>query len=188
MEIIFQISGKPQVAKKALYEVSTLLHRNPRKEKHSQSFPMHFGGQRFHPPGVPITNMSQPGNPIWSQQSRSHGVSAMPQMRGYGDEPSSFLPGGINGLHGGEASAEFSLKILCSTEKIGGVIGKGGFNVKQLQLDTGASIHVQDASAECDERVICVSAFEVFHFIQLIKILDPDCIKFSYSTDRLLVF
>lgn len=41
-----------------------------------------------------------------------------------------------------EASAEFSMKLLCSAEKIGGVIGKGGFNVKQLQQESGASIHV----------------------------------------------
>lgn len=84
-------------------------------------------------------------------------------MGGYGDQPSGFGPGGFNGDPPAqrEASAEFSMKILCSAGKIGGVIGKGGFNVKQLQQETGASIHVEDASTESDERVIRVSAFEV---------------------------
>jgi poly(rC)-binding protein 2/3/4 len=53
------------------------------------------------------------------------------------------------------------MKILCSTGKIGGVIGKGGSNVKIVQQETGASIHVEDASAESEERAIRVSAFEV---------------------------
>ncbi|KAF2299519.1 hypothetical protein GH714_032342 [Hevea brasiliensis] len=82
---------------------------------------------------------------------------------GYGSQPTGFRPDGFNGAtsgHGGEHSAEFSMKILCSAGKIGGVIGKGGSNVKLVQQETGASIHVEDASAESDERVIRVSACE----------------------------
>jgi poly(rC)-binding protein 2/3/4 len=85
-------------------------------------------------------------------------------MGEYGNHPSEFGPGGFNGVppgHGREPSAEFSMKILCSTGKIGGVIGKGGSNVKIVQQETGASIHVEDASAESEERAIRVSAFEV---------------------------
>ncbi|KAE8022096.1 hypothetical protein FH972_007929 [Carpinus fangiana] len=161
---LVQISGKPDVAKRALYEVSTLLHQNPRKDKPPLSFTMPFGGQGFHPPGAPMPNMLPPGNPMWSHRNSSpHGMPPMPWMEGYGNQHPRFAPGGFNGVPpgpGAEASAEFSMKILCSAGKIGGVIGKGGSNVKQLQQETGASIHVQDASAESDERVIRVSAFE----------------------------
>ncbi|KAJ9682898.1 hypothetical protein PVL29_018761 [Vitis rotundifolia] len=160
---LVQISGKPAVAKKALYEVSTLLHQNPRKDKPPSSFPMSFGGQGFHPPGASMGNMPPPGNPMWSNRnSNSQGMPPMPWMGGYRSQPS-VVPGGFDGVHaghGGEASGEFSMKILCPAGKIGGVIGKGGFNVKQLQQETGASIHVEDALAESEERVIRVSSFE----------------------------
>ncbi|GMY24403.1 KH domain-containing protein At4g18375-like isoform X1 [Fagus crenata] len=161
---LVQISGKPDVAKKALYDVSTLLHQNPRKDKPPLTFPLPFGGQGFHPSGAPMPNMLPPANPMWSHRnSSSHGMPPMPWMGGYGNRPSEFVPGGFNGVPpgpGAEASAEFSMKILCSAGKIGGVIGKGGFNVRQLQQETGASIHVQEASTELDERVVHVSAFE----------------------------
>ncbi|XP_050269832.1 KH domain-containing protein At4g18375-like isoform X2 [Quercus robur] len=161
---LVQISGKRDVAKKALYDVSTLLHQNPRKDKPPLTFPMPFGGQGFHPPGAPLPNMLPPGNPMWSHwNSDSHGMPPMPWMGGYGNRPSEFVPGGFNGVPPGpvaEASAEFFMKILCSAGKIGGVIGKGGFNVRQLQQETGAGIYVQEASTDSDERVIRVSAFE----------------------------
>ncbi|KAJ6684373.1 KH DOMAIN CONTAINING RNA BINDING PROTEIN [Salix viminalis] len=123
---LVQISGKPAVAKRALYEISTLLHQNPRKDK-PPSVPMPYGGRTFHPPS-----------------------DAMPNM----------LPPWKSNVASSEPSAEFSMKILCSTGKIGGVIGKGGSNVKVVQQETGASIHVEDASADSEERAIRVSAFE----------------------------
>lgn len=174
LEGMLQISGKPNVAKKALYDVSTLLHQNPRKDKPPSNFSMPIGGQGFPPSGTSMPNMLPPGNPIWSHRNpSSHGMPPMPWMGGFRNQPSGFVPGCIDGGpgQGGEASAEFSMKILCPAEKIGGVIGKGGFNVKQLQQETGASIHVQDATTEADERVIRVSAFEVFTFIWLINIV-----------------
>ncbi|KAJ0043692.1 hypothetical protein Pint_18784 [Pistacia integerrima] len=161
---ILQISGKPDVAKRALYEVSTLLHQNPRKDKPPTNFPVPYGGQSFHPPGPPTTSVHSPGKSMWPpRNSSSHGMPPMPWMGGYGNQPSGFGSGGFNDVppgHRGETSAEFSMKILCSAGKIGGVIGKGGFNVKQLQQETGTSIHVEDASTDSDERVIRVSAIE----------------------------
>lgn len=160
---LVQISAKPDVAKRALYEVSTLLHQNPRKDK-PPSVPMPYNGQSFHPPGGPMTNTRPSGNPMWPHRnSSSHNMPPMPFMGEYGSQPAGFGRGGFNGAppgHGREPSAEFSMKILCSATKIGGIIGKGGSNVKLVQQETGASIHVEDASAQSDERVIRVSAFE----------------------------
>lgn len=159
-----QISRKRDVAKKELYELSTLLYQNPWKDK-PPSFLMLSGGQGFHPRGTPKANMLPPGNPIWSHHNPPpHGMLPIPWMGGFENQPSGFVPGGINSVppvRDDEASAEFFMKILCSAEKIGGVIGKGGFNVKQLQQESGSNIHVQDASGERDERVIRASAFEV---------------------------
>lgn len=158
---LVQISGKPDVVKRALYEVSTRLHQNPRKDKPPLNFSKPYGAQSFHPP---VTNKLPPANPVWSHRnSSSHGMPLVPLMGAYRDHPSGVGPGGFDAFpsgHGGETSAEFSMKILCSAAKIGGVIGKGGCNVKQLQQETGASIHVEDASTDSNERVIRVSALE----------------------------
>ncbi|XP_050382435.1 KH domain-containing protein At4g18375-like [Argentina anserina] len=156
---LVQISGKPGVAKRALYEVSTLLHQNPRKDTPPLNLTVPFGGQGFHLPGAP--NFLPPGNQMWPNREPAHSIPPMPCIGEY--ESSEYARGGFIGgpeWHGVEAPAEFFIKILCSAGKIGGVIGKGGFNVKQLQEETGASIHVQDASTNSEERVIRVSAFE----------------------------
>ncbi|KAK2662868.1 hypothetical protein Ddye_001442 [Dipteronia dyeriana] len=55
---------------------------------------------------------------------------------------------------------EVSFRILCSNDKVGGVIGKGGTIIKALQSETGASIAVGATVAECDERLITVTASE----------------------------
>ncbi|CAL1405392.1 unnamed protein product [Linum trigynum] len=142
---LVQISGKLDVAKRALYEVSTLLHQNPRKDK-SVGGPVPFGGQTFYPPQGP---MLPPENSLWPHRNSSHSMPPLP-----------WVEGDVPPRHGDEPSAEFSMKILCSVGKIGGVIGKGGSNVKLIQQETGASIHVEDALSELDERAIRVSAFE----------------------------
>ncbi|KAK1433249.1 hypothetical protein QVD17_10158 [Tagetes erecta] len=140
---LVQISANPTIAKGALYQVSTLLHQNPRKDK-----PPVMKGQN-----MPPTNLRA------EHGSSFHGEPPMPWMR-----PTRFGPNGGDGdyaaTQGEEISSEFSMKILCSSTKIGGVIGKGGSNVRQLQQETGTSIHVDDASIESDERVIRVSSFE----------------------------
>ncbi|XP_052195733.1 KH domain-containing protein HEN4-like isoform X2 [Diospyros lotus] len=161
---LVQLSGKPAVTKRALYEVSTLLHQNPKKDKPPLNFPMPYGAQGFHPPGPPMANLPPP-DPVWSGRHPNSRdiVPPMSWMEGHGNQQFDYGPGDYNGgppMHGGEAPSEFSMKILCSAGKIGGVIGKGGFNVKQLQQETGASIHVEDASVDSEERVIRVSSFE----------------------------
>ncbi|KAI3665537.1 hypothetical protein L6452_44164 [Arctium lappa] len=160
---LVQISGKPGIAKRALYEVSILLHQNPRKDKPPSGFPVPVGRQGLHPPGPSMTNLPPPA--MWSERGSSARGAAPMRWRGeYGSENSRFGLADFDGDHavagGGEAPAEFSMKILCPTAKIGGVIGKGGSNVRQLQQETGTNIHVDDVSADSDERVIRVSAIE----------------------------
>lgn len=55
---------------------------------------------------------------------------------------------------------EVSYRILCSNDRVGGVIGRGGSIVKALQNESGASISVGPPVAECDERLITITAFE----------------------------
>ncbi|KAL3813249.1 hypothetical protein ACJIZ3_014517 [Penstemon smallii] len=161
---LVQISGKPAIAKKALFEISTLLHQNPRKDKPPLSFPTSFASHGLHPPGPPERNMRPPGNLSWFERTTDvRSMPSLPPRGGYGIQPSRFGPEDFDGIapRDQEAPSEFTMKILCSAEKIGGVIGKGGLNVRQLQHETGASIHVENVSPESGERVICVSSLEV---------------------------
>ncbi|KAF8411351.1 hypothetical protein HHK36_003898 [Tetracentron sinense] len=59
-----------------------------------------------------------------------------------------------------KAQQEVAFRMLCSTDKVGGVIGKGGIIIRALQNDTGASISVGASVADSDERVITVLALE----------------------------
>lgn len=161
---LVQISGKPALVKKALYEVSTLLHQNPRKDQPTLNFPMAHGAQGFHPAGPPMENMIPPGKSMWSRSKTNlNGMPPAPRVGGYRNQLSGFGREDFDYVPppcAGEAPSDFTMKILCSAAKIGGVIGKGGLNVKQLQQETGASIHVEDVAPESDERVIRVSSLE----------------------------
>lgn len=160
---LVQISGKPTIARKALYEVSTLLHQNPRKDKPPLSFPLGHGTQNLHPSGSPMSSMP-PAVHMWSHRNPHEQGMPMPWAERLGNQPSGLGPSDFDGLpstRGAEAPCEFSMKILCSAAKIGGVIGKGGFNVRQLEQETGARIQVENISPELDERVICISSMEV---------------------------
>lgn len=60
---------------------------------------------------------------------------------------------------------EVSYRILCSNDRVGGVIGRGGSIVKALQNESGASISVGPTVAECDERLITITASEVCYLV-----------------------
>lgn len=101
---------------------------------------------------------------MWSHRnSVPRGPPPMPWFGGSRNERPGFGAAGFNApspRNTGEA-AEFSMKILCSAERAGGVIGKGGANVRMLQQETGTSILVDSAAPDIDERVITISAMEV---------------------------
>lgn len=51
-----------------------------------------------------------------------------------------------------------SFRLLCHASRIGGVIGKSGNVIKQLQQLTGAKIRIEDAPADSPDRVITIIA------------------------------
>lgn len=163
-EELVQISGAPDIAKKALYEISTRLHQNPRKDKPSLSFSSPYASQVFHSSGPEVRNMLRLGDISWSEREADiYNSSPTPWRGGHVTRPSKFEPEDFDGIrppHDHETLSEFSMKILCLAEKIGGVIGKGGLNVKLLEGETGASVRVENVSKESDERVIRVFSLE----------------------------
>ena len=51
-----------------------------------------------------------------------------------------------------------AFRLLCHASRIGGVIGKSGAVIKNLQQITGAKIRVEDAPSETPDRVVVVIA------------------------------
>ncbi|KAI3500120.1 hypothetical protein L1887_35936 [Cichorium endivia] len=144
---LLQISGTPDVTRKALAKVSTLLHQNPRKdEPPSNSRPV--GPPRSYQPGAP---------PPPERGPYTYGAPPLP-WRGYGNEPPRFGPPVIE--HVEDTPIEFPMKILCSEAKIHGVIGRNSISLRQFQQETGTSVYVEDPIVGSDERVILVSSFD----------------------------
>lgn len=140
---LIQISGISAIVKKALYEVSTLLYHNPRPPMKNP-----VPDQGFYPHGTPMGNMPPERHPMSHRNSGFHGPPPIP----WGGDVPRFPPG--------NATAEFSMKILCPAERIGGVIGKGGSIVKQIQHETGTRIQVEDTNQDAEERAIFVSSLD----------------------------
>lgn len=65
------------------------------------------------------------------------------------------------------SSKEFSLRLVCPTVNIGGVIGKGGAIINQIRQESGASIKVDSSASEGDECVISITAKEVNEILDL---------------------
>ncbi|PIN18651.1 PolyC-binding proteins alphaCP-1 [Handroanthus impetiginosus] len=81
----------------------------------------------------------------------------------------------INHVSGGGQSVEFekvpnmdsrttqqevSFKMLFLNERVGGIIGKGGSIIKALRNETGTNISIGPILADCDERLITITAME----------------------------
>ncbi|WOL09403.1 RNA-binding KH domain-containing protein RCF3 [Canna indica] len=147
---LLQISGEASVVKKALLQVSSRLHDNPSRSQHllSSSEPQMFpvGGQ-FGVPGAaaPVIGI---GHLVSSYGGYKGGAT--------GDWPSFYHAPRDEG-----ASKEFSLRLLCASANIGGVIGKNGVIIKQIRHESGASVKVDSSSTE-DDCIITISAKEFF--------------------------
>jgi len=125
--------------RKALYQVATRLHENPSRSQHlilSSSANVHGGVFVTANAGAPVLGLYGNYKGGWSS-------SFYPDQR---DESS---------------AKEFSLRLVCPTANIGGVIGKGGGIIKQIRQESRASIKVDSSGAEGDDCIIFISAKEV---------------------------
>ncbi|KAF5961476.1 hypothetical protein HYC85_002685 [Camellia sinensis] len=161
---LVQISGKPAVAKRALYEVSTLLHQNPRKDRPPLNFPMPHGGQGFHPPGPSMANLHPPGNQCGLRGTLIPVICH--QCHGWEDLETSLLDLGwvvlmaVLTLSNQRSQAidailllqnktsEFSEKgiittrLLVPSSKVGCILGQGGHVINEMRRRTQADIRV----------------------------------------------
>ncbi|PKA61452.1 KH domain-containing protein [Apostasia shenzhenica] len=154
---LVQVSGVPGIVRRALYEISTLLHHHPRKNNPPLEDIVSASTQELYPSGRAVPSVPHG----YSMLSRF--TPPPPWFDRYTNESYTHGPSSFNGSHVRNKNGieeEFSMKILCATDKIGGIIGKGGANVRQLERQTGASIHVQGSDPDDEERVIVVTSKE----------------------------
>ncbi|GMI88333.1 HUA ENHANCER 4 [Hibiscus trionum] len=74
--------------------------------------------------------------------------------------PLSLKPENASPLDTKTLQQEVVFKILCLNDRVGGVIGKGGANIKALQSDSGATVTIGATITDCDERLVTVTASE----------------------------
>ncbi|KAI7728933.1 hypothetical protein M8C21_015314 [Ambrosia artemisiifolia] len=177
---LVQISGESSNVRKALFQVAARIHDNPSRSQHllSSSTPNVYPSGGSYMGAPPIMGVT----PV---------VGAYGGYKGEGG----FYPGQSESL-----PREFSLRLVCPTANIGGVIGKGGAAINQIRQETGAAIKVDSSKAEGEtDCIISISAKEVFEdtfspAIEAALRLQPKCSErierdsgiISYTT-RLLV-
>ncbi|KAJ1377414.1 K-like proteiny domain [Sesbania bispinosa] len=148
---LVQISGDAAVVKKALYQISSRLHDNPSRSQHllTSSVPgvYHTGGSLMGPTaGAPIMGIT----PL---------VGAYGGYKGDAGDWSRSL---YSAARDETSSKDFSVRLVCPTGNIGGVIGKGGAIINQIRQDSGATIKVDSSATEKDECLITISTKEFF--------------------------
>ncbi|KAF3785601.1 KH domain-containing protein [Nymphaea thermarum] len=159
-EELVQISGPVDSARKALQSVSQQLLENPPRER--DTFPA--GKSSFlatHPLGpVPHSEGPPPIGYHSSAQGPRHAFGL--------HDGNDFFPSAspsVSMFHDPARSSRvnsppdiLSFRLLCTNEKVGGVIGKGGSIVRNIHSETGADIKILDAVQDTDDRVIAISA------------------------------
>lgn len=65
-------------------------------------------------------------------------------------------------------------RLLCSNDKVGSVIGKGGNIVKNIQHETGCEIKILETSSETENRIVVISgpAVKLMFFFFFLSLLN----------------
>ncbi|XP_038700196.1 RNA-binding KH domain-containing protein RCF3 [Tripterygium wilfordii] len=147
---LVQISGEAAIVKKALHQIAARLHDNPSRSQHLllSAVPSVYpsGGSLMGPSaGAPIVGIAPLMGPYGGYKGDT------------GDWSRSLYSAPRE-----EVSKEFSLRLVCPTGNIGGVIGKGGTIINQIRQESGAGIKVDSSTAEGDDCLITISSKEVF--------------------------
>lgn len=135
------VSGQPPVVKKALLLLTSRLRDNPSRSNHllTSNVPsIYSSGSRYDPPMVvvgPPVNRSYGGGYRSDREWMPYHLSRRDRM----------------------PAIDFSLRLLCPSAYVGGVIGKAGSVIKQIRQDSGANIMVDSVEDDC---IITISAKE----------------------------
>ncbi|XP_021721418.1 KH domain-containing protein At4g18375-like [Chenopodium quinoa] len=165
---LLQISGVAVVVRKALFQIASRLHDNPSRSQHmlTSAVPPSLypsAGSLIGAPG---------GAPIFAPIVGSYG--------GYKAERGDWPRSGYVSSREDSSMKDFSIRFVCPTANIGGVIGKGGTIINQIRQETRAGIKVDSSSTEGDDCLITISSKEYFEdqvspTIEAARRLQPRC-------------
>lgn len=149
---VVEIEGEVLAVKKALLGVSGCLQECPVLDKSTvkESRPLESAarsaGPDLHVDPLQFTTLSKATNSLSSALAGR--PLSLDDDRHSASDPTT------------QQQQEIVFKILCSNDRVGGVIGRGGSIVKALQERTGATISVGASITDCDERVVTITSTE----------------------------
>eukprot|EP00252_Welwitschia_mirabilis_P017465 TRINITY_DN386_c0_g1_i3.p1 TRINITY_DN386_c0_g1~~TRINITY_DN386_c0_g1_i3.p1 ORF type:complete len:454 (+),score=90.42 TRINITY_DN386_c0_g1_i3:171-1364(+) len=144
---VVQITGDAAAVKKALLAITDRLLKNPPRE--SQRVLGRPPSQFSHPSSFP----SLDGFP----SRKNHSV--IPPVDYHSKAGSMALMHDAPPSLGSRAPVkeEIQFRLLCTNDKVGSILGRGGVIIKGLQRDTGADIKIAEAVPEEDERIVVIT-------------------------------
>lgn len=137
---VVQITGVADNVKKAIKSVSDQIMENPPRDH--DSFLSDSSGTPSH---LHSHSGPRPGGFRDSGDFHSNVPPLYPKFH------DNFMPARMDG------SDIITFRLLCPDERVGGVIGKGGYIIKTLQRETGCEIKVIEGTSDGEERMIVVS-------------------------------
>ncbi|KAK1375498.1 RNA-binding KH domain-containing protein [Heracleum sosnowskyi] len=137
-----QITGESEAVKKALFAISAIMYKfGPKEDISLDTAVPDVPPSIIIPSDVPVYPAAglYPGHtwPVYS--------SSVPVVSGYG---------------GASRSEELIIKVLCSSSKIGRVIGKGGASIKSVRQTSGARVDVDDKKTDNNDCTITITSTE----------------------------
>ncbi|KAL2935042.1 hypothetical protein RDABS01_018161 [Bienertia sinuspersici] len=155
-----QITGDSESVKKALFAVSAIMYKFPPKEEIPLETSVPEGAPSIIiPADMPIYPASGfYTDPIVPPRSAPPLMDAhAPELSvpGYSDSGSMWSVV-VPGYGGATRSEELTVRVLCPSDKIGRVIGRGGSTIKSVRQASGTNIEVDDTKVTKDKRGECL--------------------------------
>lgn len=157
-----QIEGQLRSVKKALVAVSQRLQDCPPPDRTKVMGSRHYEVLRSEPFSIPLESLTnlhidhhlQRSSTLSTLSNRSNGNAS-------GAHKLSAEVNRVSALDPKVLQQEVTFRILCSNDRIGAVIGKGGNIVRALQNESGANISVAPSVVDCEDRLVTITASEV---------------------------
>lgn len=166
-----QINGELDSVRKGLNAVAQVLFTHPPRESDvvpvvhpSGSSSRTFDRSDGLPPGMPpnfhlpFQGPSHARGPFDTIDQRPNVApfSTFPDQRS-NIPPFSAFPDAL--MHGNASvpPEPLTFRLLCSSDKVGSIIGKGGNSIKTIQKDTGCEIKILETIPKSDDHIIIIS-------------------------------
>ncbi|KAM6552055.1 hypothetical protein CsatB_001863 [Cannabis sativa] len=166
-----QITGESDAVRKALFAISSIMYKFPPKEdipletnvpEAPPSIIIPSDVPIYPPSGLyPSADSILPSRQIPSILGATH----LQDIHGYADTGntwslySSALPV-VPSYSAATRSEELTIRVLCPSDKIGRVIGKGGGTIKSIRQASGARVEVDDTKDDRHECIITITSTE----------------------------